>query len=244
MLQLFLIGTKKVFKVICGVVWMNILIVEDDANIAKYLSNGFVEESFIVDVASDGTEGLAKIRQNVYDVIILDWMLPILSGVDLCAIARNNDINTPILMLSAKSDIRDKIEGLNCGADDYLPKPFSFDELLARIYALVRRKKLQYDIILKVCDLSFNVTNRKIQRGEKEIKLTTKEYELLEILMKNKGHVVSIKKIATHLWQNETISESFIKVLIHHLRSKIDENWPIKLIKTVRKFGYKIDDIQ
>jgi len=222
---------------------VNILIVEDDINIAQYLSNGLVEESFIVDVANDGAEGLAKIRQNVYDIIIMDWMLPVLSGTELCVIARKNSVNTPILMLSAKSDIRDRVEGLNCGADDYLPKPFSFDELLARIHALVRRRKLQHDSILKVSDLAFNVSSRKVQRGEKEIRLTTKEYELLEILMKNHGHVVSIKKITTHLWQDETISESIIKVLVHHLRSKIDKNQSKKLIKTIRKIGYKIDDI-
>ncbi len=222
---------------------MNILIVEDDTNTALYLRKGLVEESFTVDVASDGTQGLAKIRQNSYDIIILDWMLPALSGIDLCVIARKNDINTPILMLSAKSDIRDKIEGLNCGADDYLSKPFSFDELLARIHALVRRKTLQHDIILKVGNLTFNVSKRKVQRGKKDIKLTNKEYELLELLMRNKGHVVSIKKITTHLWQDETISDSIIKVMIYHLRNKIDENEEKKLIKTVRKFGYKIDDI-
>ncbi|NOX14765.1 MAG: response regulator transcription factor [Epsilonproteobacteria bacterium] len=222
---------------------MNILIVEDDTNIALYLRNGLVEESFIVDVASDGAEGLAKIRQNTYDIIILDWMLPSLSGIDLCVIARKNDINTPILMLSAKSDIRDKIEGLNCGADDYLPKPFSFDELLARIYALARRRTLQHDIILEVSNLTFNVSKRKVKRGEKNIKLTTKEYELLELLMQSKGHMVSIKKITTHLWQDETVSDSIIKVMIYHLRNKIDEDENQKLIKTVRKFGYKIDDI-
>jgi len=221
---------------------MNILIVEDDANIALYLRNGLVEESFIVDVASDGAEGLAKIRQNVYDVIILDWMLPVLSGIEICVIARKNDINTPILMLSAKSDIQDKIEGLNCGADDYLSKPFSFDELLARIYALARRRTLQDDIVLEVSDLIFNVSKRKVQRNGNNINLTSKEYALLEILMKNTGHVVSIKKITTHLWQDETISDSIIKVLIHHLRVKIDENYPNKLIKNIRKFGYKIDE--
>ncbi len=222
---------------------MNVLIVEDDTNIAQYLSNGLIEESFVVDVANDGAEGLAKIRQNVYDIIILDWMLPVLSGIELCVIARKNSVDTPILMLSAKSDIQNRVEGLNCGADDYLPKPFSFDELLARIHALIRRRKLQHDHILKVSDLAFNISSRKVKRGEKEIRLTTKEYELLEILMKNQGHVVSIKKITTHLWQDETISESIIKVLVHHLRSKIDKEQSKTLIKTIRKIGYKIDDI-
>ena len=178
----------------------------------------------------------------MYDVIVLDWMLPNLSGLDLCTIARKNDINTPILMLSAKSSIQDRVEGLNCGADDYLPKPFSFDELVARINALLRRKRLQKANILEVADLVFDVVEREATRAGKTINLTGKEYELLEILMKNKEHVVSTKKIVSHLWEDETISSNIIIVMIHHLRSKIDDGHSKKLIKTVRKIGYKIDD--
>ncbi len=222
---------------------MDILIVEDDTQIASYLKKGLGEESFVVDVAGDGVEGLAYIRKKEYEVIVLDWMLPKLSGIDICTIARKNGINTPILILSAKSNIENKVEGLDCGADDYLPKPFSFDELVARINALMRRKKLQKDTVLRVSDLTFNVSKREVTRGERSIVLTIKEYELLEILMKNKGHVVSVKKIISGLWGEETISSNIITVLIHHLRSKIDENHSQKLIKTIRKLGYKIDDI-
>ena len=221
---------------------MNILVVEDDAKIASYLQKGMLEESFSVDVANDGVEGLACIRKKTYDVIVLDWMLPNLDGIDICTIARKNNINTPILMLSAKSSIQDRIEGLNAGADDYLPKPFSFDELIARINALLRRKKFQKANILEIADLVFDITERKVTRAGKLITLTTKEYELLEILMENKGHVVSTKKIISHLWQDETISSNIIIVLIHHLRSKIDDGHAKKLIKTIRKIGYKIDD--
>ncbi len=221
---------------------MNILIVEDDTQIASYLQKGLEEESFIVDVAYDGVEGLTCVREKNYDVIVLDWMLPKLSGIDICTIARKNNINTPILMLSAKSDIQDKIEGLNCGADDYLPKPFSFDELVARINAILRRKNLKEDTVLRVSDLTFNISTREVLREEKIINLTVKEYELLEILMKNKGHIVSVKKIVTYLWGNDTISSNIIMVLIHHLRSKIDEEYSQKLIKNVRKLGYKIDE--
>ena len=221
---------------------MNILVVEDDAKIASYLQKGMLEESFSVDVANDGVEGLACIRKKTYDVIILDWMLPNLDGIDICTIARKNNINTPILMLSAKSNIQDRIEGLNAGADDYLPKPFSFDELIARINALLRRKKFQKTNILEIADLNFDITERKVTREGKLITLTIKKYELLEILMENKGHVVSMKKITSHLWQDETISSNIIIVLIHHLRSKIDDGHAKKLIKTIRKIGYKIDD--
>jgi DNA-binding response OmpR family regulator len=222
---------------------MNILIVEDDTQIASYLKKGLEEESFTVDVAYSGVDGLACIRAKDYEVIILDWMLPKLSGIDICTIARKNGINTPILILSAKSNIQNRVEGLDCGADDYLPKPFSFDELLARINALMRRKKLQKDTVLRVADLTFNVSKREVVRAEKSIVLTIKEYELLEILMRNKGHVVSIKKIIFGLWAEEKISSNIITVLIHHLRNKIDDTYTRKLIKTVRKLGYKIDDI-
>ena len=223
---------------------MNILVVEDDAKIASYLQKGLLEESFSVDIANDGVEGLACIRKKTYDVIVLDWMLPNLDGIDICTIARKNNINTPILMLSAKSSIQDRIEGLNSGADDYLPKPFSFDELIARINALLRRKKFQKAYILEIVDLVFDITERKVTRAGKLITLTIKEYELLEILMENKGHVVSTKKIISHLWQDETISSNIIIVLIHHLRGKIDDGHTKKLIKTIRKIGYKIDDSQ
>jgi DNA-binding response OmpR family regulator len=222
---------------------MNILVVEDDKQIASYLKKGLEEESFVVDVAYDGTEGLSLIRENFFDIIILDWMLPNLSGIDVCIITKKNDINTPILMLSAKSNIQDKVEGLNAGADDYLSKPFSFDELLARINALLRRNKLQEDTVLKVADLSFDIYTKEVSRGGRIISLTTKEYEFLELLMKNKGHVVSTKKITSNLWGDEEISSNIIKVIIHHLRSKLDDGFSIKLIKTIRKIGYKIDDI-
>jgi DNA-binding response OmpR family regulator len=222
---------------------MNILLVEDDLQITSYLKKGLEEEDFSVEVAHDGQEGLSCVREKSYDVIILDWMLPMLSGIDICTIARKNGINTPILILSAKSDIEDKVEGLNCGADDYLSKPFAFDELVARINALLRRKKIQKDTTLEVGDLIFNISTRETKRANKTIPLTVKEYELLELLMKNRGHIVSLKKIVAYLWGDEVISSNIITVLIHHLRSKIDDKHALKLIKTVRKLGYKIDDI-
>lgn len=222
---------------------MRVLIIEDDNEIATYLKKGLEEESYEVEIAKDGIEGLACIRNKIYNVIILDWMLPNLSGIDICTIARKNNITTPILILSAKSNIQDKVEGLNRGADDYLPKPFSFDELLARINALLRRNTLQEKNILETSDLIFNIRERKVTRGGKSIELTSKEYDLLELLLKNKGHVVSTKKILSVLWKDETISSNIIIVLIHHLRSKIDADFDKKLIKTVRKIGYKIDNV-
>ena len=222
---------------------MRVLIIEDDNEIATYLKKGLEEESYEVEIAKDGIEGLACIRNKIYNVIILDWMLPNLSGIDICTIARKNNITTPILILSAKSNIQDKVEGLNRGADDYLPKPFSFDELLARINALLRRNTLHEKNILETSDLIFNIRERKVTRGGKSIELTSKEYDLLELLLKNKGHVVSTKKILSVLWKDETISSNIIIVLIHHLRSKIDADFDKKLIKTVRKIGYKIDNV-
>ena len=222
---------------------MNILLVEDDQQITSYLKKGLEEEHFSVEVAYDGQEGLSCVREKSYDVIILDWMLPMLSGIDICTIARKTEINTPILILSAKSDIEDKVEGLNCGADDYFSKPFAFDELVARINALLRRKKIQKDTTLEVGDLIFNISTRETKRANKTIPLTVKEYELLELLMRNRGHIVSLKKIVAYLWGDEVISSNIITVLIHHLRSKIDDKHALKLIKTVRKLGYKIDDI-
>jgi len=180
---------------------MRILIVEDDITIASYLKKGLEEESFSVDVAYDGVDGLTFVREKNYAVMVIDWMLPKLSG------------------------------------------PFSFDELVARIRALIRRQKLQKDTILKAGNLAFNISKRKVSRDDKEIELTIKEYELLEILMINKGHVVSVKKIISSLWGEESVSSNIITVLIHHLRNKIDDFHARKLIKTVRKLGYKIDDI-
>jgi len=156
---------------------MNILIVEDDTQIVSYLKKGLEEESFVVDVAYDGIEGLSLTRKKVFDVIILDWMLPKLSGIDICTIVKKNNITTPILMLSAKSSIQDKVDGLNNGADDYLSKPFSFDELVARINALIRRKELQKDTLLRVADLSFDIYKREVSRDGKMINLTAKEYD-------------------------------------------------------------------
>ncbi len=222
---------------------MDILIVEDDTQIASYLKKGLEEESFRVDIAYDGVEGLSFAREKNYDVIILDWMLPKLSGIDICTIVKKNSVNIPILMLSAKSSIQDKVDGLNCGADDYLSKPFSFDELLARVNALIRRKKLQKDSLLRVADLTFDIYKREVLRGGNVISLTSKEYDFLELLMQNRGHVVSIKKITSALWGNESISSNIIKVLMHHLRNKLDTGYEKTLIKTVRKIGYKIDDI-
>ena len=222
---------------------MNILVVEDDKQISSYLKKGLEEESFVVDVAYDGTEGLSLIREKNFDVIILDWMLPKLSGIDICTIVKKNDISTPILMLSAKNSIQDKVDGLNHGADDYLAKPFSFDELIARVNALIRRQKTKKNSILKVADLSFDIYKREVLRAGKIINLTAKEYDFLELLMQNRGHVVSTKKITFSLWGSETISSNIVKVIMHHLRSKLDVGYSRALIKTIRKIGYKIDDI-
>jgi len=221
---------------------VNILIVEDDKKIANYSKQGFEEEGFLVDVTYSGEDGLKMVEKNSYDTIVLDWMLPGISGIEVCKKIREYKIITPVIMLTAKTDISDKVLGLNSGADDYVLKPFSFEELLARVNALSRRAAYKKIDNIRIDDLEVDIQKREVFRSKKKINLTAKEYEIFELLIKNRGHIVKIKNIINVLWENDNdISSNVVNVYMHHLRHKIDESHKKKLIKTIRKHGFKID---
>ena len=222
---------------------MRILLVEDDRDLAGYLKKGFSEEQYAVDVFHDGVSGLCWAKEHDYDLIILDIMLPNKDGLTVCKELRATGLITPILMLTAKDTVDDKIRGLNTGADDYLVKPFSFGELLARIRALMRRSQTYKTRLLKVADLELDPVAHNVTRSGIKIALTGKEYALLEYLMRNKGRVVTETNIIEHVW--DTQSEPFtnvVSVYIYHLRTKIEKGFERKLIHTVRSLGYVMRD--
>ena len=222
---------------------MRILVVEDDKKVAAFLQKGLREEQYAVDVCRNGEDAAYEAQVNPYDVIILDIMLPGKDGFTICKELRENNVLTPILMLTAKDSLEDKVIGLSEGADDYLTKPFSFDELLARIRALLRRSQDYKTGTLKVADLELDPLRRTVQRAGTPITLSGKEYALLEYLMRNKGIILSQSKIIDHVWdRNYDGTSNLINVYINHLREKIDKDAKVKLIKTVRGQGYKIDE--
>lgn len=222
---------------------MRILVIEDDKKVAAFLQKGLREEQYAVDVCRNGEDAVYEAQVNPYDVIILDIMLPGKDGFTICRELRENNVLTPILMLTAKDSLEDKILGLSEGADDYLTKPFSFEELLARIRALLRRSQDYKTGSLKVADLELDPLRRTVQRGGKPITLSGKEYALLEYLLRNKGIILSQSKIIDHVWdRNYDGTSNLINVYINHLREKIDKDAEVKLIKTVRGQGYKIDE--
>jgi len=223
---------------------MRILIVEDEKKVAQFLQKGFQAESFTVDIAADGQTGLRLAQTESYDAIILDVMLPGKSGIEILTSLRQSKIATPVLMLSAKSDIEDRVEGLNLGADDYLPKPFAFSEVLARIRAIVRRKST--DVMasfLTVGDLRMDLLGRRVERAGKDIPLTNKEFELLEYLLRNKGRVLSRVILMEHIWDINFDSETnIVDVVINRLRRKIEDGFSTRLIHTVRGVGYALKE--
>ncbi|HUS26671.1 MAG TPA: response regulator transcription factor [Nevskiaceae bacterium] len=223
---------------------MRVLVVEDEHKIAQAIKEGLQEESFAVDLAFDGQEGLNAARYEPYDLIILDRMLPGgLDGADICAVLRKEGKHTPILLLTAKDSVRDRVQGLNAGADDYLVKPFSFEELLARIKALLRRPHESLGEVLQAADLTLNTINHEVQRAGQAIQLSNKEYMLLEYLLRNKGKVLSKNNIISHVWDFDAdILPNTVEVFITYLRGKIDKPFagPV-IIQTVRGFGYKIE---
>jgi len=222
---------------------MRILVVEDDRKVAAFLQKGLREEQYAVDVCRNGKDAVYEVQSHPYDVIILDIMLPGKDGFTICRELRENNVLTPILMLTAKDSLEDKVIGLSEGADDYLTKPFSFEELLARIRALLRRSQDYKTGILKVGDLELDPLRRTVQRAGTPITLSGKEYALLEYLLRNKGIILSQSKIIDHVWdRNYDGTSNLINVYINHLREKIDKDAEVKLIKTVRGQGYKIDE--
>lgn len=225
---------------------MKILIIEDDKKVAGFLKKGLKEEYHTVDVCYNGDTGSEYAEIYEYDLIILDVMLPIKDGFQVCKELRQKSNLTPIIMLTAKDAVEDKIRGLHMGADDYLTKPFSFNELLARMQSLMRRsqKYITKTNSLKVFDLELDLISHRVTRSDQVIALTSKEYALLEYLMINKGMIVTHAMIIDKVWDmNQEIESNVVSVFINHLRDKIDKNFSIKLIKTVRGMGYKIDEI-
>lgn len=217
---------------------MKLLIIEDDIHILSFLKRGFAEEGFIVDSAMDGEDGeyLASIKS--YDVIVLDWMLPKKDGLEVLKSLREKKITTPAIILSAKDEIKDKVSGLSGGADDYLSKPFSFLELLARVEALHRRNLSDGVNEIKIKNISVNINAKIVKNMEVVIELTAKEYELLLFLVHHKNSMVSNAMIEEQLWSNvEYINSNVIQVTIYHLRKKLGK----ELIKSFRGLGYKIE---
>lgn len=222
---------------------MRLLIVEDDKKVGAFLERGLKEENYAVDVCRNGADSLYLAQVNPYDVIILDIMLPGKDGISVCRELRENGVLTPIIMLTAKDSLDDKILGLTEGADDYLTKPFSFEELLARIQALLRRSQDYKTKALRVGDLEMDPLRRLVTRGDQKIALTGKEYALLEYLLRNQGRILSQSMIIEHVWDMDYEGASnIVNVYINHLRRKIDKDHPVKLIKTVRGHGYQIDE--
>ena len=225
---------------------MRVLVVEDEHKIANSIKKGLEQESYAVDVAYDGEDGFDMASSEEYDIIILDLMLPKMNGLDVCKkLRKEENIHTPILILTAKGQTEDKVAGLNCGADDYLTKPFAFTEMLARIKALTRRPKQALDTVLKVNNLSLNTLTYELKRQNKSITISKTEYALLEYLMRHKDIVLSKDKIINHVWNYDAdVLPNTVEVYIGYLRNKIDKPFKnsIPLIRTVRGFGYMLTD--
>ena len=223
---------------------MRILVIEDDHKIANAIKKGLEQESYAVDVSYDGKERLGSVLLKKYDLLILDRTLPSMDGIKICQMLRREKNNIPILILTAKDKLRDKIEGLNAGADDYLVKPFAFEELLARVRALLRRPEKALDDVLKVGDLELNRATFEVKRSGQKIELSGKEFALLEYLMRNPGRILTKDNIMAHVWDYDAdILPNTVEVYIGYLRNKVDKSFPHEpqLIKTSRGFGYKIE---
>lgn len=221
---------------------MKILIVEDEKKIAGFIKRGLTEENHVADTAFRGDDGLRMALESHYDLIILDLMLPGLDGISVCRELRQNNFKNPILMLTAKDRVEDKVKGLDSGADDYLTKPFAFEELLARIRALSRKSSSSESAILKAGDLEMDLLSHKVSRAGREIELTAKEFSLLEFLMRNAGKVVTRTMIAEHVWDiNFDTDTNVIDVFINHLRKSVDRDSKFKMIRTVRGKGYVLE---
>jgi DNA-binding response OmpR family regulator len=220
---------------------MRVLLIEDDRKAAKLLAKGLHEEGFVVDVAPTGETGEEQAFVNEYDVIVLDWLLPGKDGIAVCQALRARDLTTPILMLTARHSLADRVNGLSTGADDYLTKPFAFAELLARIRALLRRARVARPPILRVIDLMLDPASRKVTRAGVKIGLTSKEYTILEVLMQNAGETVSRTRLVERVWDEASeVLDNLVDVHVSHLRKKIDREPGSSLIQTVRGFGYRL----
>lgn len=224
---------------------MRVLVVEDEERIARFVKVGLEEDSYAVDVVNDGSAALDWVAGTSYDIVLLDVMLPGLTGIEVCRIMRERGISTPILMLTARDEIDDRVAGLDAGADDYLPKPFAFKELLARIRALIRRSSgtEKMETVLEIADLKLDTVTHVATRSGREIELTAKEYALLEHLMRNPHRPISRTLIREAVWGYDYYGASnVVDVYVRHLRQKLEAGGELPLIHTVRGIGYRIDD--
>lgn len=220
---------------------MRVLLIEDDRKAAKLVAKGLQEEGFVVDVALTGEEGEEQAAVNEYDVIVLDWLLPGKDGIAVCRALRARDVSTPILMLTARDSLADRVSGLSTGADDYLTKPFGFAELVARIRALLRRSRLVRAAVLRVADLTLEPATRRVTRAGISLALTSKEYAILEVLMRSPGEIVSRTRLVEHVWDEASeVIDNLVDAHVSHLRKKIDRGGSVPLIHTVRGFGYRL----
>lgn len=224
---------------------MRILVVEDEDRIAGFLKKGLEEESYAVDIASDGMAALEWVAGAQYDLILLDVMLPGLTGFEVCQILRQRRVDSPILMLTARDDIDDRVQGLDSGADDYLTKPFAFKKLLARIRALTRRTASNptSDVVLEFADLQLDTVTHKAKRGHRDIDLTPKEYALLEFFLRHPRRPLSRTLVRESIWGYDYFGASnVVDVYVRHLRQKLESGGEPALIHTVRGVGYQLDD--
>ena len=220
---------------------MRILVVEDDASVASFIRRGLHEQQYAADVAGDGEEALFLAQTGEYDVIILDLMLPKCNGLEVVRTLRGEGKAVPILILTAKGDVKNKVAGLDAGADDYLTKPFRFEELLARIRALLRRKAGIVPTVLQVGDLELDVLRHRVRRGGRDIDLTNREYAILEYLMRHAGQVVTRTMLAENVWEyNFDTMSNVVDVHMSRLRTKIDADHAAKLLRTIRGSGYML----
>lgn len=226
---------------------MHILVVEDEPKVAKALSEGLTSEHYQVTVAMTGEEGFYLATTRAFDLIVLDLMLPGRDGLEILGALRDQSCQTPVLILTARDAIEDRVRGLDSGADDYLVKPFAFPELLARIRALTRRGRPEQTLRLKLADLDVDCITRTVSRANQEIQLTTKEFELLEYLIRHQGHTVSREMLARDVWQiteRATPLDNVIDVHIARLRRKIDAPFEKKLLKTIRGVGFVLGEVE
>lgn len=221
---------------------MRLLLIEDDARVARFIENGLSAEGYRIDIADNGQHGVDMAKALAYDIILLDVKLPVMNGFDVCQRLRECGMQTPILMLSAMDTLEDKVRGFELGVDDYLTKPFAFEELLLRIRALLRRgKKLDYMAVHQVDDLVLDTNVHEVRRADKLIKVTPKEFALLEYFMKRPNRVLSRTMIEDQVWGNQQDSlTNIVDVYIRRLRKKIDEGFDPQLIQTVRGIGYRL----
>jgi heavy metal response regulator len=222
---------------------MRILVVEDERKIADFIKRGLKEEGYSVDVSHDGEEGYSLATTENFDLIVLDLMLPKMDGISLCRKLRVEKVFTPVLMLTARDTVKDKVTGLDSGADDYLTKPFAFEEFLARVRALLRKRDTHTAVRLQTGDLVLDALTHRVTRSGREIELTAKEYSLLEYLMRNAGAVVTRTMISEHVWDiSFDTYTNVIDVYINYLRKKIDQGFKTKLIHTLRGRGYVLKE--